>query len=100
VLKSCKGTGRASLRFSSIRKAGCDATLGPRVQRLADTVEIYSDQSWLLVRFAFAPTAALARCNLYRPRIAASNSDSASTLAACSIPKLSTKFDGAVPLEH
>ena len=39
MLKSCKGTGRASLRFSSIRKAGCDATLGPRVQRLADTVD-------------------------------------------------------------
>ena len=39
VLKSCKRTGRASLRLSSVRKAGHDATPGPRVQRLADTVD-------------------------------------------------------------
>src|SRR5215472_13699535 len=39
VLKSCKGTGRASLRLSSVRKVRCDATPGPRVQRLADTVD-------------------------------------------------------------
>jgi hypothetical protein len=39
VLKSCKRTRRTSLRLSSVRKAGCDATHGPRVQRLADTVD-------------------------------------------------------------
>src|SRR5215469_17403188 len=39
VLKSCKGTGRASLRLSSVRKVRCDATHGPRLQNLADTLD-------------------------------------------------------------
>src|ERR1700746_239166 len=39
MLKSCKGTGRASLPGSPPSEAACDATLGPRVQRLADTVD-------------------------------------------------------------
>jgi hypothetical protein len=39
VLKSCKGTGRASLRLSSPRKARRDTTPGPGVQRQADTVD-------------------------------------------------------------
>src|ERR1700747_2087242 len=39
MLKSCKGTGRASLPGSPPSEAAGDATLGPRVQRLADTVD-------------------------------------------------------------
>src|ERR1700747_876093 len=39
MLKSCKGTGRASLPGSPPSKAACHAALGPRVQRLADTVD-------------------------------------------------------------
>jgi hypothetical protein len=55
VLKSCKRTGRAGLRLSSVGKVQCASTPGTRVRSQADTVDEFQLDCLVLWDFVGTP---------------------------------------------